>query len=357
VLANGFQLPAEQFEAVALPEECTETGGASCGGFQFSPDGRMLSYFSGSGSCGRTLTLYETTEQKQVNRWENAHWAYFFQNGSLIFAVGDCDSQMAYLYTPGTGKQGGVAKTGTAYWNPQRTAVIFQVRGEPALQSLLWGFSLETSKVFLWPSQEMVIEDTPIWLADGEYFVFQHQSFKYDKSTKTAAVNSPRQIVLMNAKTRSQKQLAFDTRSSYHLCGAADLPDSSAVGSPCDQNYGSWLHIQRLPYQPLRFPVAETNKTEVECALYGLGCEEKPEILALDWKSGKEYPWDEAHVPEATATPGANKPDLDAVPFYEDPAGEFAFFVGRSGKTLWYIPRDREPALWVQDGENFVYLP
>ncbi len=357
VLANGFQSPGEQIEPVQMPEECGEAGGASCSGFQFSYNGNMLAYFKGPDSCGRVLTLYDITAQKQASTWQNVHWAYFFENGSLIFALGDCESQTAYLYYPNTGKQAGVAKVGKAFWNPTHTAVIFQVQGEPEMQSGLWGFHLETSKVFMWPSKEMVIEDTPIWLADGDHFVFQHQPFKYDKSTKDAILNGPRQIVLMNARTRSQSLLAFDARSNYHLCGAADLADSNAVGLPCEQTYDTWLHVLRQPYQSVRFPAAERTTPAVRCALYGLDCEDAPEILALDWQTGKQYPWEEARVPEATATPGAHRPDLDKEPFYQDPEGEFAFYLGQSGKTLWYVPRDREPTLWVQDGENFLYLP
>ncbi len=357
IIPNGFAIAGEQIETVAIPEECAGEGNPACGGFQFSPNGNMLAYFSGADSCGRTLKLYDLIEKKQAYAWEKVHWAYFFKNGSLMVSLGDCESQFAYLYSPSTGKQSGVAKVGKPSWNPTHTSVIFQIQNEPAAQAGLWGFNVETSRVFIWPTKEPVIEDTPIWLADGENFVFQHQTFTYDKASKNAVLTGPRQVIFMNATTRSQKLLGYDSRSNYHLCGAEDLPNGTEPGSPCEQTYGNWLHIQRLPFQPLHFKMTETNTPAVRCALYGLDCEGKPETLALDWQTGKQYPWEEARVPDATATPSAHRPDLDKDPFYQDPNGEFAFYLGKSGKTLWYVPRDREASLWVQDGENFIYLP
>lgn len=351
-IANGFELAGEQFEPVMPPEDC---GIETCGGFQFSSNGKMLAYFSGADACGRTLNLFDLGEQKAINTWESVHWAYFFMNGSLIFAKGDCESQQVRLYYPNSGKEAGVGAVGKAHWNPAHTAVIYQVQGEPEVQAALWGFNLETSRVFLWPSEETVIEDTPIWLADGENFVFQHQPYRYDKATKDALLTGPRQVILMNANTRAQRLLGFDTHTSFHLCEENDLLDG--VGSPCEQTHGTWLRVLRLPYHTARFPAADRSAPEARCALYGLDCEDQPEVLALDWQTGKQVPWEEARVPEATATPSAHLPDLDTQPLYEDPDGAFAFYVGKSGKTLWYVPRDREPALWVNDGENFIYLP
>lgn len=356
VVPNGIRLAVEQIEPIDMPEECAGGGNRNCSGFQFSPTGNMLAYFTGADSCGRTLTLYDLEAKKFASNWESAHWAYFFKNGSLVFALGDCDSQQVHLYYPNSGKHAVVGEVGKASWNPTHTAVVYQVQGEPEVQAALWGFNLETSRVFLWPSTETVIEDTPIWLGDGEHFVFQHQPYRYDRATKDAILTGPRQVILMNATTRSQRLLGFDTRSNYHLCGADDLPDGQA-GSPCAQPYGNWLRILRLPYQPLRFPAADSNTPSVRCGLYGLDCEDKPEVLALDWQTGKQYPWGEARVPEATATPGAHLPDLDGEPLYRDPAGEFALYTGKGGKTLWYVPSGQEPVLWVKDGENFIFLP
>jgi hypothetical protein len=355
VLLNGFQLASDLFEAVAPPAECGE-GGQACSDYQFSPNGNLLAYFSGADSCGRKLSLYNVTEAKPVVAWANTHWYYFFNDGSLMLSLGDCDSQMAYLYVPKTGKQAGVEKIGKAFWNVTHTAVIFQVQGKPELQAGLWGFNLETSRVFLWPAKDTVIEDSPIWLADGRNFVFQHQPYTYDQATKSVMLNGPRQVILMNAWTRSQRLLGYDSRSNYHLCGAGDLQQKEP-GAPCTQPYGDWLRIQRLPYQSLRFKVADRGKPVVRCALYGLDCKDQPEILGLNWQTGKQYPWEEARVPEATVTPGHTQPDLNKDPFYQDPDGQFAFYLGQDGNTLWYVPRDREPVLWVQDAEGFVLIP
>ncbi len=362
VLLNGFQMTGADthFEGVDLPEGCKDSD-QNCGSFQFSPDGKLLAYLSGPDACGRTLTLLDLATRKPLYTWPNAHWAYFFKDGSLMTSLGDapgdCQSQMAYLYIPRTGKQAGVEKIGKEYWNPAHTAVIFQVQGKTELQTGLWGFNLETSRVFLWLPKETVIEDTPIWLADGQHFVFQHQTYVYDSITKKAKLTGPRQIILMDAGTRAQRLLGFDGRNNYHLCGAADLPAGEAPGAPCAQPYGGWLRVQRLPFEPLAFAVTDRVDSAAQCALYGIGCKEQPEVLALNWQTTKQYPWEQALVPEATVTPSFFYPDLNKDSLYTDPNGAFAFYIGQDGHTLWYVPRDREPSLWVDNAEGFVYLP
>jgi hypothetical protein len=348
----GFSLKNSRIETINPPDECKDSA-QPCGGFQFSPDGSALAYFTGEDSCGRTLKLYSLTRHKTISTWNNAHWAYFFNDGSLIISLGDCQTQRAYLYLPGSGQQAGVEQVGTPYWNPTHTAVVFQVQGKPELQVGLWGFNIETSKIFLWLSKDRVIEDTPIWLNDGQYFVFQHQQYLYDRATKEFILQGPRQIVLMNAWTRSQQLLGFDARSGYHLCAAAD----QAPGEPCAQPYGDWLRVQRQPYSQQRFSANQRDTPGVRCAMYGLDCKDAPEELAVNIETGKQYPWLEARVAQVTVTPAYHKPDMENEPLYQDPNLAYAFYVGKDGHTLWYVPRDREPTLWVQDGEGFIYLP
>ena len=42
---------------------------------------------------------------------------------------------------------------------------------------------------------------------------------------------------------------------------------------------------------------------------------------------------------------------------HSDPGGEFAFFVGLDGKSLWRVAKDGASLQWVNEGEGFFYLP
>jgi hypothetical protein len=122
------------------------------------------------------------------------------------------------------------------------------------------------------------------------------------------------------------------------------------------------------------------------------------ELFALNWRTGTLVPWDQmvqkGLVPgmEPTEEPGPDRtdipvynfpygslypgpdentfwldgpgsgyiltgPDLEAAPIYSHPDGLYAYFVGIDGKTLWMVPAEGEPILWVLQGENYFYLP
>jgi hypothetical protein len=348
VVQNGFGFSHERVEAAALPAECDPT--SNCLEYQLSPTGHSLAYFTGEDVCTRTLTLWDLDGQKVINSWPNAHWMSFNQDGSLMLALGDCDAPYAYFYSPTTGKQAGVEKLGQAFWNPQHTAVIYQVPGKNPLESGLWGFNTETSKVFLWLPKDSVIQDSPIWLPDGQHFVFQHRVIKYVKETNEVILSGPRQIILMNAATRAQSLLSFDAGYDYHLCQSA--------GEACEQPYEEWLRAYRTPFQPLKFAVdGWDSDPQARCALYGLDCTPAADVLAVNWKERKQFGWGEASVPEAAPLPEAQEPALEAEPIYQAEDGSFALYVGRDNRSLWYAPRDREATLWVKDARGFVYLP
>lgn len=366
-VANGINLPGEIIDVVNPPDACGQAAGQPfdaanppCGDFQFTLDGRALAFLSGLDSCGRTLTLIDLDTSKVKGTWQNVHWYQVLKNGSMVVSLGDCDKQVAYMVIPKTGSQSGIYRVGQAYWNPSHTAVVFQASGKDPFQSVLWGFNIETSSIFLWPAQGQTSEDTPVWLADGKHFVFQHRAYRYDETGKIVTLVGPRQVILMDAFTRAQKLLGYDGQNNYHLC-PADVTGASAAGptEPCAQTYGNFIQVSRAPFLPAYFPLAAfADKPEARCALDGTGCKETPELLAIQWKTGSTTAWEEAAVPTALTEIGTPQPpEQGDEPLFSDAGGKVSFYLGKDGRSLWRATGDQAPQLWINDGEGFVYLP
>jgi len=334
-----------------LPEECAPEGGRECSEFNFGPEGRTLAYYTGAEGCGRGLSLVDLVLNQTINTWASVQWYEFFQDGSLILSLSDCSGgpNTLYLYIPNKDTQAGLGQEGKIIWNPSRQAALIQVSSQTAFLSGLWGFNLDTSRVFLWMEKEPVIDDTPVWLEDGQHFLYQHRPVQFYSNSNTAVLEGPRQIILMDAWSRDQRLLAYDAHYDYHLC--------STSGAPCELRYGDWLKVRRTPFKPTRIPMDEPDLPEALCALYGQECTEPAEEMALNWKTGEILPWEEAGVKEPAPAPAFPLPDLSSPPVYSDPAGAFALYTSPGGRTLWYVPASGEPVLWVTEGENFVYLP
>lgn len=360
-IQNGVQLTGDGLQAIIPPSECDrptdqpiDPTNPPCGSFQFSSGAHEMAYLSGAETqCGRTLTLMDQDTSTTVKSWPQVIWYSFLQNGSLLLTQGDCDQQRAFWYIPGTDQQSPIERTGTAYWNPSHTAVIFENPGKDAVQRQLWGINLVTSRIFLWPAGDLISEDTPIWLADGHHFVYQHRAYQYDAAQDMFTLTGPLQVVLMDAFTRSQQQMAYRSDSDYHLCATA--------GTPCPQPYGDWVQVLRTPFQAKHFPLAEREeKSAARCAFYGLDCDPSAETLAINWKTLAQSAWEDANLPAPDAPADSNAamaPDISGVTLYQDGNGAFALYPGADGKSLWYVPQGGEPMLWVQDGSGFVALP
>ncbi len=348
VLANGFEANSAGLDAVPLPEPCQDPG-AACSDFAFGLQGRTYAYLSGEDSCGRTLTLVERGGGQVLKTWSNVAWYRFNQDGGLLLSIDDCSRRYVYQYIPNTDTQSGISPDGDLSWDPTLQAALVQVKGESPVLSALWGFNLETSRAILWPEQGKTMQDTAIWLSDGRHFVYQHRVIRYDKGSGNAYLDSPRQIILMDAWTRAQQLIAFDGGYDYHLC--------QTEGEPCLQNYGDWLKVTRTPYQPGGLQLGDpAMATKSRCALYGYDCMQPAEEFAINWTTGEILPWADV-LPASEPASAKSPPDPSRAPVYLDPDGAFALFTGMDGHSLWYVPSDGEPVLWVTSGEDFVYIP
>jgi len=347
VLADGFDFDTQALSGLPLPEACQ---GGGCSDFQFGLQGRTFAYLSGEDTCGRTLTLVERANNQVLNTWQGVAWYYFYGVGSMILAQGGCDQRYVYHYIPNTGQQASISPEGEMSWDPAHRAALVQLTGDSPAENGLWGFNLETSAPILWSDQGKIMQDTPIWLDDGHHFVYQHRGIRYDPVSGNVYLDGPRQIVLMDAYTRSQQLIGFEQGYDYHLC--------QTQGEPCEQVYGDWLKIYRTPFTAGGIKLGDAAYATINrCALFGYDCLKPSEEYALNWKTGELLPWSEAGVSLPSEPVDLTQPDLSTEPVYTDAGGDFALYTSFDRRGLWYVPVAGDPVQWVTDGENFVYIP
>jgi hypothetical protein len=349
VMANGLELSGDAVKTTLPPEACQGSSSA-CSGFEFGLQGRTYAYFAGDSSCGKTMSLVERASGNVLNTWENVSWFHFNQDGGLVISISDCSSSYVYQYIPNTSVQSGMAADGDISWDPSGRAALVQISAAAPVLSALWGFNLDTNRAILWHEQGKVMQDSPIWLADGHHFVYQHRTIRYDKTSGNAYLDGPRQIILMDAWTRAQHLLAFQGGYDFHLC--------PTEGKPCKQLYGDWLKITRTPFQPVGIKLgSQAEIAKARCPLYGLDCMKPAEEFALNWKTGEMLPWAEANVSSTGPSPEYPAADQASTPVYADPDGAFSLYTSADGHVLWYVPATGDPRVLVAEGENFVYVP
>jgi hypothetical protein len=349
VMSNGLELTGDAVLAALPPQDCQDNG-AACSAFEFGMQGRTFAYLSSATSCGKTMTLVERATGNPINTWENVTWFHFNQDGGLIISLSDCTNNYVYQYIPNTGIQTGMAADGAISWDPSQRAALVQLSGASPLVSALWGFNLDTNRAILWHDQGNIMQDSPVWLADGRHFVYQHRVVRYDKESGNAYLDGPRQIILMDAWTRAQHLLAFNGSYDFHLC--------PSEGKPCQQPYGDWLKVTRTPFVPVGLKLGSPDEiAHSRCPLYGLDCMKPAEEFALNWKTGEMLPWADANLPAPQSAPAYPPPDQSKSPIYSDPDGAFSLYTSADGRALWSVPASGDPLLLVTEGENFVYVP
>ena len=360
-LFTGFTLANERIAPLALPAECerdasqpVDAANRPCGGFQISPDGHYLAYFKGPEACGRSMTIVDLRANRALKTTPNVHWMMFLKNNSMMLSQGTCEAPHTGQYLPFKDTYLGTGEDGEPFWNATHSAVLFQVSGTPAVHSQMWGFNQETSKVFMWMAGALAIENNPTWTPDGNRFLFQHRKAHFNKASSQLVLEGPSQILAMSAETRSQSQMAFDRDYNYFLC--------TENGKPCDQWYGDWVKVERSPFKSSLIEIdpatgqPKADRPDIRCALYGQDCAAPPDLFALNWKTGELVAWDAAGLSAPTSA-RVVEPDLETGPLFEAKDGAYGLYPGSDGRSLWYVPKDGSPVLWVKDGEGFTYLP
>ncbi len=362
----------ERIQSIDLPQECSGIlleAESQMGkelpysNFKFSPDGRYLAFHFGPEMCYRGIILLDVRSGRILLRTSAGvgHHYDFFPDGSLLYSTGHCEGGETSLFDPKTGFDIDLGPEGSEAWNQTRTSIIVNETDYPGFPASIWGFNLDRRRLFVKEQEGLHVYDThPIWTPDDSHVLYQHQAYALAGSPLPSeyVFEQPAQIIRINASTGEKKTLVSERKYSYHLCLFAHIP--------CEWR-GDWLPVRRYPFEPTRTMASSANFSEipaVKCVLEGSQCQASEELFALNWRTGELLPWDQAPLPQptSTSTPAPEDvfylpPDPARTPVYVDPQGRYTLAVGLDGHSLWMVPQDGEPVVWVWYAEWFIYLP
>lgn len=400
VVEYGLEINHPAVQQIGLPPECYPSADATekfsaCSDFQFSPEGRYLGFFSGYPGCGRRIIILDTQTGEVVYRslGDNNHGMALLDHGKVLIARGHCEGGDLFLWDLIYGTERELGTEGYFLWNSDETAFVVAVQyyGSLLLNSV-WGFNFETNQLFMTVPEPIMIDDHPVWTPDKRYLLYQHRTFSsssYEGYTYPTGFDQARRIILVDAQTGYQQVLLSDRAYDFHL--GSDMYREAW--------YGDWIQVRRTAFTPEDFQYGEAFPRDdlYTCRIYGTNCPTPVENFALNWKTGELVPWDEmvqaGDVPglEPREMPGPDRsqdpvvdflrgwlyagpdedtlwlvregtpiltaPDLESSPIYTHPEGLYAYYVGIDGETLWMVPAEGDPVLWVLNGQNYFYLP
>jgi hypothetical protein len=320
-----------------------------CADLQFSPDGRYLGFRYGGDGCGRELRILDVLTNDIVfeSEYGSNHWFHFLPSNQVIMAFGHCEGGVVYILDPQSGQitDLGSESIEGVLWNQPMTAAVSLSHAYATLDGYLWAYSLRTKRIFMtdWGVIEQVI-----WTPNGKSFVYE--KLRITRLGDNAFTDGTTYIVIAPVND-TPYTLVSDPRYDYHLC------DDFRTG--CEW-YGDWIKVRRILSTHGAYNTYSDGYDP--CLLYGSNCSNPPERFALNYRTGELIPWDQFPLPAPTPTPTflptpLIAPDLSQTPIYAHPSGRYAFFVGFDGHSLWLVPQDGEPVLWVDEGYNFTYLP
>ena len=353
----GVHFNHERLHTIKLPQECLNknTFDAApigfCHSFQFSPDGQYFGYDFDRQNCGESMIIMDTLTGAEIYRFEgNGHGFQFLSNGKVLMGKGHCEGGGSELFDPVTKATRPLGESSGISWNNDESAFVKLVANYYNLSGTLSGYSVTHDNLFL---EAVPFSDRPVWTPDGAHLLYQYRPV--DTSSAGYNYTGSRQIISVDAVSGEKKVLASGPAYDYDLC---EIEFNSYES--CEQWYGDWIQLRRFPFQPLsvsfeNIPVPPGNYSQLQCLIYGKECAIPPDLFALNWRTGELLP---THTPPPPPPPTcAAKPDLNRTPIYTHPAGTYSFYVGDDNRSLWLVPQTGQPVLWVQDGENFIYVP
>lgn len=346
--ASGqIDLYADQFQKVPLPDLCNDPT-TQCDGFRFSPDGKYLGFYFGPEECGRGMMILDARTGAIVHMEEaGGHRFDFLSEGKIWLASGHCQGGGVMILDPSRrlyNSAGPEPVSGFIRTSADGAAFVINAHDYQGMESTITAYDLHANQVFL--SDRGVVENV-VWTADGSHFLYERAAVT--RSAEGPVSFGPMEILIAprNARPRS---LVSDPRYDFHLC-------QDRLGEGCEW-VGDWIQVRRFAKR-----LVQINPDVLDfCLLYGMDCPGETTALALNWRTGEVVLWDQAPLPPPTETPAPTPehltgPDLSQLPVYVDPEGRYAYYVGHNRNSLWLVSKEGDPILWVQDGENFVYLP
>ncbi|MDW8327743.1 MAG: hypothetical protein RMK99_14360 [Anaerolineales bacterium] len=345
--ATPFDWKSEQIRRVEAPPEWVPL-------WQPQTHREWVTFLWGSEGCAYRLAVMNLlTQQTWTLTNTSVSQSSFLPNGKLLVGVAHhCEAGSLMVYDPQTGElTTGLSGMGSMAWSPtSMMAVVVEYIPIGGINNALTGYDGTAERVFF--HAPTGINNSPIWHPSGNGFLYQHRDVAWKDQTaegRSYPSASSRQVRWVQAPEGTERVLLNDPAYDYHLCGEG-TPELNCTW------YGDWIQIRRLPYL---FGDREFDYSN-SCLMDGVFCSEASESFALNILTGQLKPWDQASwptpAPSPTPTAVVSAPDLGRKPVYAHPSGSYAFYVGTDNRSLWLVPANGEPSLWVIDGEDFIYI-
>jgi hypothetical protein len=370
----GPDLPTGGVKSLAPPVECIPPAGwdgdpqifTPCSHFTFSEDGKLLGYAITIHGCASQLRLLDrATNQLVMTINDQGHRLFPLPNGRWLYSTGSCGGGEMAQYDPYTRKATALGPEPMELnWNPQHNAFYADVSNEGGQQVALWGYNAETGRTFFSVSgiESYAFYNRTTWTPDGKALFFEYRQGTLSEDGKKVGFYLPGYLIRVDVASRAQSQILDPAGSLVIVPGWT----------------GDTLMVQRYPFKPLTididafyFPDHETPA--IECGTLGDQYEPAPELLAYNYQTGNLAPWQDTHLPEAPATVFPPTPTLDLEhSLYVDPSGGYQVVFGDPVRaspydplplpwegyaSIWYVPKDGEPMLWVGMAHRPVYIP
>jgi len=366
LVTQPFSMETTFVRQHALLSECAETAEFPCTQVLFSPAGTWAVYFWGEETCGRGVAALDlrTGETRIITETGGYDFAFISEETllltTLVSTTAHCEDGALAIVDLRSGEQNILGEAGSIRWNTLRTAFTANVRPYKRWGSSVWGYDVVRGQHFVTATAEHATEESqPLWTPAGDHLLYQQRVISYTTPAKAQLTQGPQQIVVINAISGERMVLLSDPAYDYHLCTAYEV---------CSWE-GDFIEVRRIPYRQSTFDLEpDFNSAAVNCAVYGFRCADPVERFALNWRTGKLVPWDARPAAEAvptstpTLTPAATAPqpaapDLTRPAFYTAPDGTYTLHLGADERSLWCVPAEGEPVLWVNTGANFTYIP
>lgn len=288
---TSVNLPRECYEI--LPEDTQSWGKLDfqpCSNFETSPDGRFLGFFFGPDLCGRGIIILDTQTDEMVYRsgLGQGLGIEFLENGKVLLTTGHCEGGQMSLFDPATKHLSGLGGLGSGGWNTSRTAIAVETGPYQGIGGVIWGYNVERDFLFL-PQVGMQgqLDHHLLWTPEGSHILFLHRPVSYTLESNTYVFSEAQSIIRVNAATGEKQVRVSDSRYDYHFCAGAY--------NWCDRWYGDWIQVRRFPFEPQNLVYTDDfyYLPAVTCLLYGMDCNESPDLFALNWRTGELVPWSE----------------------------------------------------------------
>jgi len=335
---------------LVFPIECSGSETEFCHRYNFSSDGHWMEFNYGSTgvSCGggQAILIMNLATGESHEIVQDANLTAFLPNGQALVSTFHCEGGEVYRYNLQTEALEYLGIEGFKIWNSAHTAFVINENPYQGYPSI-WSFNVEQGRQIPFP--ERGYEDRLLRAPDGDHVLYQHRPYTLTEPNEAGnrlKVFKARQIQSINPVDGEIQVLASDPQYDYHLCATRD--------SGCEWQ-GDWIQVRRVRFRP-------PERYLDQCHDYTQNCADPVELFALNWRTGELVPWEQAplptatSIPEPTATP-THGPNLNTSPIYVEPSGAYAFYVGMDGHSLWLVPTNGAPELWVTEGEDFVYVP